>query len=247
MTTKAKALLTYIHEHQLELPRAFQREVLRLTLQALMDWEVSTMINASHYERIDHRTNYRNGYRSRYWRSSIGEIQLDIPKLRRGTYYPQFLREAERLILQIAQEVFVEQGSEQALIDLAQTLQIETPSQAQLEDLLQNLDALTVRAKRGQVTERYESLALDVIEVNAWQRVYVAVGVKWTGDAELIGYDDHQHWDQFIADLTRRGLQANLWMVLDRDHLLETVQVCLPKTHIRLFTPRAAPMLRLVA
>lgn len=247
MTTKAKALLIYIREHQLDLPRDFQREVLRLTLQALMDWEVSAIINASHYERIEDRTNYRNGYRSRYWRSSVGEIQLDIPKLRRGTYYPQFLHQVERQILQIACDVFVGQTSEQALFDLAQLLEIETPTQAQIETLLQNLQAVALRAQRSLVTERYESLALDVIEVNAFQRVYVAVGVKWTGDAELIGYDDRQHWEHFIADLTRRGLQANLWMVLNRDQLLETVQVCLPKTQMKLLTPRAAPMLRLVA
>src|SRR5688572_4160234 len=100
-------LLTYMHRHNLTVQPEFRRAVLRLTLQALMEWEVSAAIHAGHYERIGSRKTYRNGYRERQYLSRLGEITLHIPKLRRGTYTPRFLREAEPLILDWSHRVFL--------------------------------------------------------------------------------------------------------------------------------------------
>ncbi len=84
-------LLAYLQALGDETDVGFLRESLRVTLQLVMEMEVSAILEASPYERNDQRRAYRNGYRERVWDSPLGEIQLRIPKLRKGTYYPDFI------------------------------------------------------------------------------------------------------------------------------------------------------------
>lgn len=75
-----------------------------------MEAEVSQIIGAERFERTDERKNYRNGYRQREWDTRVGTIELQIPKLRKGSYFPSLLeprRRAEKALLSVVQEAYV--------------------------------------------------------------------------------------------------------------------------------------------
>lgn len=205
----AGALLRYIHDHNLTVDERFQREMLRLTLQSLMEWDVSTYINAGHYERVNQRKTYRNGYRQRSLRSSVGEINLYIPKLRNGTYTPDFIRRAERAALKLAPEAFLGALHTQDILALCHTLNLPPLPSSEAHLLLSTLALLAERLQKARIEKSFSTLWLDEIETNGYKTIYVAVGVNEDNTAELIGYDDKvdKEWHEFLSDLKRRGLR----------------------------------------
>jgi transposase-like protein len=99
--------------------------MIEVMTRVLMEMEVSEQIGAARYERSENRQEHRNGYRERPWETRVGEIQLQIPKLRRGCYYPSFLeprRRAERALLAVIQSAYVEGVSTRKVDDLVQAL-----------------------------------------------------------------------------------------------------------------------------
>jgi putative transposase len=88
----------------------FLRESLRFVVEALMEAEVSELIGATHGERTPDRATHRNGYRARRWDTRAGELELRIPKLRQGSYFPSFLeprRRSEQALLAVVQQAYV--------------------------------------------------------------------------------------------------------------------------------------------
>jgi putative transposase len=86
------------------------RDSLRWVCQQLMEAEVSELIGAEHGERNPERLTHRNGYRARPWQTRAGEIELAIPKLRRGSYFPSFLeprKRSEQALVSVVQEAYV--------------------------------------------------------------------------------------------------------------------------------------------
>ena len=90
-------LLEYLHKLALEPDADFLRESLKVVTQLLMEAEVAQAVGAQKYERSEERTNHRNGYRERVWETRVGRIDLRIPKLRKGSYFPDWLLEPRRL------------------------------------------------------------------------------------------------------------------------------------------------------
>ena len=89
----------------------FLREALRVLMDAIMDAEVSARIGAEHGERSPDRLTHRNGYRSRTWDTRVGTMELRIPKLREGSYFPSLLeprRRSERALLAVIQQAYIE-------------------------------------------------------------------------------------------------------------------------------------------
>jgi hypothetical protein len=87
----------------------FLREGLRVLVQAFIELEISCVIEATPHERSSNRRSYRNGYRRRTWMTSLGELTLEIPKLRKGSYYPAFLdtlRQSESFLLESLRKVY---------------------------------------------------------------------------------------------------------------------------------------------
>ncbi len=87
----------------------FLREGLRLLVQVFIEMELNDVIEASPHERSSSRRSYRNGYRRRTWMTSLGELMLEIPKLRKGTYYPAFfdvLRQSETFLIESLKKVY---------------------------------------------------------------------------------------------------------------------------------------------
>jgi putative transposase len=103
----------------------FLREGVRVLAQALMDAEVSAQIGAEHSQRNPERTTHRNGYRARDWDTRVGTIDLQIPRVREGSYLPSFLeprRRAERALAAVVAQCYVEGVSTRRVEDIAQAM-----------------------------------------------------------------------------------------------------------------------------
>src|SRR6266704_5770474 len=103
----------------------FLRESLRWVVQQLMEVEVCELIGAEHGERSEERLTHRNGYRPRRWDTRAGEIELAIPKLRRGSYFPSFLeprRRSEQALVAVVQEAYVAGVSTQKVDQVVESL-----------------------------------------------------------------------------------------------------------------------------
>ena len=97
------------------------REALRVLVDCIMDAEVSAQVGAQHGERSPERVTYRNGYRNRTWDTRVGTMELHIPKLREGSYFPSLLeprRRSEKALLSVIQQAYVEGVSTRRVYDL---------------------------------------------------------------------------------------------------------------------------------
>jgi len=105
------ALEELLRKAQMEEDADFLREGVRVLSQALMELEVSQQLGARRYERTPRRTGHRNGYRDRPWDTRVGTIQLKVPKVREGSFYPSLLdprKRAERALVAVVQEAYVQ-------------------------------------------------------------------------------------------------------------------------------------------
>ncbi|MGD2104785.1 MAG: transposase [Anaerolineae bacterium] len=113
----------YLRNTLMELKPDFLRSMIEVMTRVLMEIEVSEQIGAGRYERSESRQDYRNGYRDPVWDTRVGEIPLQIPKLRHGSYCPSFLeprRRAERALMAVIQSAYVEGVRTRKVHDLVQ-------------------------------------------------------------------------------------------------------------------------------
>ena len=123
----------------------FLREALRVLVEGIMDAEVSSRISAEYGERSPERVTQRNGYRSRAWDTRVGTMDLHIPKLREGSYFPSLLeprRRSERALLAVIQQAYVEGVSTRRVDDLVKALGCEGISKSQVSRICQELDVV---------------------------------------------------------------------------------------------------------
>ena len=121
----------------------FLREALRVLLDGIMDAEVSAQIGAQHGERSPERVTYRNGYRNRTWDTRVGTMELHIPKLREGSYFPSLLeprRRSEKALLAVIQQAYVEGVSTRRVDDLIKALGCDGISSSQVSRICEQLD-----------------------------------------------------------------------------------------------------------
>jgi putative transposase len=198
----------------------FLRESLRWVVEQLMETEVSELVGAAWGERTEDRATHRNGYRQRRWDTRAGEIELQIPKLRRGSYFPSFLeprRRSEQALLNVVQQAYVCGVSTRRVDQLVESLGLRI-SRSEVSRIAQGLDE-HVEAFRGRPLEgRYPYLWLDakVEKVRDGGRVrrkclVIAHGVHDSGRREVIGLDvgeceTEAFWREFLRSLVARGL-----------------------------------------
>ena len=123
----------------------FLREALRVLVEGIMDAEVSSRIGAEYGERSPERVTQRNGYRSRAWDTRVGTMDLHIPKLREGSYFPSLLeprRRSERALLAVIQQAYVEGVSTRRVDDLVKALGCEGIFESQVSRICQELDVV---------------------------------------------------------------------------------------------------------
>ena len=128
-------LLELLHKGGMDGDVDFLREALRVLVEGIMDAEVSSRIGAEYGERSPERVTQRNGYRSRAWDTRVGTMELHIPKLREGSYFPSLLeprRRSERALLAVIQQAYVEGVSTRRVDDLVKALGCEGISKSQV-------------------------------------------------------------------------------------------------------------------
>jgi len=125
MTGPTIALKQYLTKIGLDDDAEFLREGGQLISQMLMEVDVEQQVGAGKYERTPERNNYRNGYRKRTWETRVGEVELAIPKLWKGSYFPSLLeprRPAEKALLAVVQEAYLKGVSTRRVDALVKTL-----------------------------------------------------------------------------------------------------------------------------
>ena len=197
------------------------RESVAWMVAELMEAEVTAQIGAAHGERRPERTAQRNGHRTRGWDTRVGELELAIPRLRTGSYFPSFLeprRRAEQALVAVVQEAYVNGVSTRRVDRLVEQLGIAGMSKDQVSRLCRGLDE-QVRVFRERPLEgRYPYLWLDAKVERVRERggvrhkaLVIAYGVHETGRREVLGIDvgeaeTEAFWREFLRGLRARGL-----------------------------------------
>jgi putative transposase len=207
----------------------FLRESLSWVCQQLMEAEVSELIGAERGQRSPERLTHRNGYRQRPWQTRAGELELQIPKLRRGSYFPSFLeprRRSEQALVSVVQEAYVAGVSTRKVDQVVESLGLRV-SKSEVSRICQGLDEQVDAFRNRPLEGRYPYLWLDakVEKVRDGGRVVrkclvLAYGVHETGYREVIGLDvgeaeTEAFWRSFLRSLVERGLSGVQLVVSD--------------------------------
>jgi transposase-like protein len=200
------------------------RDALTESVAALMGAEVDTLCGAEYGERSEERVNHRNGYRMREWDTRMGTIELPIPKLRSGTYFPSWLlrprRRAEQALTAVIGEAYVLGVSTRKVEDLVQSLGMERISKSQVSLLCKELDRTVRSFRERRLDGKWKYLWLDALFFKCRDdgRIVnvaglVAVGVNEDGRREVLGLEvvtgeDGAGWLAFLRGLKARGLRG---------------------------------------
>ncbi|MGH7777366.1 MAG: IS256 family transposase [Candidatus Dormibacterales bacterium] len=211
----------------------FLRDGLKLLAQELMEAEVTELAGAGRHERSRERQAYRNGYREREWDTRVGTIDLEIPKLRQGSYFPSLLeprRRHEKALLSVVQEAYVHGVSTRSVDQLAEALGLKGISKDQVSRICRELDGQVEAFRTRPLEGEYPYLMLDATFEKVRQdgrvtsqAVLIAVGVKSTGEREVLGVEvgqaeDLEVWRGFLRQLVSRGL-TGVRLVVSDSHL----------------------------
>jgi putative transposase len=201
----------------------FLRETVRWLLGELMEAEVSAQIGAERYERSGERTTQRNGYRRRPWDTRLGTLELAIPKLRSGSYFPTWLeprRRAEHALVSVVAEAYVQGVSTRKVEALVQSLGIAGMSKSEVSRLCATLDEQTRIFRTRRLDAAYPYLWLDARYEHVREdgrvvsmAVIIAHAVRADGVREVLGLDvglseDVALWRAFLQDLVARGVRG---------------------------------------
>jgi putative transposase len=199
------------------------RESVRLVLREVMEAEVAELAGAERYERSAERAVYRNGYRVREWDTRVGTVDLAIPRLRAGSYFPSFLeprRRSEQALVAVVQEAYVNGVSTRKVERLVEQLGIGGMSKSAVSRLCAGLDEQVTAFRERPLEGRYPYLWLDAKIERVRERggvrqkaLVIAYGVHETGRREVVGLavgeaETEAFWREFLRSLKARGLDG---------------------------------------
>jgi len=208
----------------------FLAEVAKFTLERLMNYEVTAQTGASYYAREEDRKNYRNGYRERAFDTRLGTLNLEIPKLREGSYFPSFLesrKRSEKALISVIQEAYVQGVSTRKMDDLVKAFGMEGISKSQVSCLCQEIDTKVKAFQDRPLEGEWPYLYLDAlyIKVRDSDRVVskaciIAIGVNEIGQRRILGFalkenESDIFWTEFLESLKKRGLKGVQLVISD--------------------------------
>jgi putative transposase len=206
------------------------REMIGFAAQRLMELEVAGLTGAGYGEKSPERLVQRNGYRDRDWETRAGTVELRIPKLRKGSYFPGFLeprRMAEKALTAVIQEAYVHGVSTRSVDDLVKAMGMSGISKSQVSRLCSEIDEKVTAFLSRPIEGDWPYLWIDATYVKVRQNgrivsvaVIVAVGVNGDGRREVLGMDigpseAETFWTAFLRKLARRGLRGVKLVISD--------------------------------
>jgi transposase-like protein len=222
------------------------RSMVKTMAEALMSAEADAMCGAGYGERSDERTNRRNGYREREWDTRAGTVELSIPKLRSGSYFPEWLlerrRRAEQALISVVATSYLLGVSTRRVDKLVEQLGIKNISKSQVSQMSKVLDAqVTAFRSRALDGGPYSFVWMDALTQKVREggrtvnvHVLVATGVNADGRREILGVEvtsaeDGAGWLAFVRGLVARGLSGVQLVISDAHRgLVEAVGASLP-------------------
>ena len=208
------------------------REMLAFAAERLMTVEVENLTGAPAGARSPERLNHRNGYRERVWDTRAGRIDLAIPKLRKGSYFPAFLeprRTAEKALTAVIQEAYVHGISTRAVDDLVKAMGASGISKSQVSRLCAEIDERVNAFLSRPIEGAWPYLWIDATYLKSRHAgrivsmaVIIAVGVNTDGRREVLGVatgasEAEVFWKGFLRSLADRGLRGVRLVIAD-DH-----------------------------
>jgi len=230
MTNPTIALTEYLHKLGVAQDKDFLQESVRMMSQMLMELEVEQQAGAARHERTPERKTYRNGYRERGWETRVGEINLRIPKLRSGSYFPSLLeprKRAEQALLAVVQQAYVEGVSTRKVDDLLQAMGLTGIDKSQVSRICKGLDEVVQDFRNRPLEGRYPYVWLDGLYLKVRQNhrivsmaVVIAIGVNELGEREVLGFalgasETEAFWLEFLRSLVQRGLTGVQLVISD--------------------------------
>ena len=206
------------------------REMLALMAQLLMSAQADTACGADYGTRDPERQNRRNGYRTRTWDTRVGSIELAIPKLREGTYFPDWLeprRRAEKALVSVVAEAYVNGVSTRKVERVAKSLGVASLSKSRASQMAKSLDDTVAAFRERPLDGPFPIIWLDAMEIKSREHGRVvnvtlvqAIGVNQDGHREILGVDvvtseDGAAWLAFLRGLLSRGLEGVQLVVSD--------------------------------
>src|SRR5829696_2310754 len=208
------------------------REMIATFANAMMSAQADQVCGADYGQRSPERTNQRNGYRAREWDTRAGTVELAVPKLRAGSFFPDWLlthrRRAEQALVTVVATAYLLGVSTRRVERLVEQLGITALSKSQVSEMATHLDA-QVDAFRNRPLDaaHYTFVWLDALVVKVREHgrtvnvhTLVAVGVNADGQREVLGLDvasdeDGAGWLAFLRSLTARGLSGVRLVISD--------------------------------
>ena len=208
----------------------FLRAVAEAVLQLLMEADVEGVIGAGRHERSPERPNYRNGYRDRTLDTRLGSLQLRIPKLRQGSYFPPFLeprKTSEKALVAVIQEAWIGGVSTRRVDDLVQAMGLTGISKSQVSKLCKDIDERVSAFLDRPLEGEWPYLWLDATYLKQREggrivtvAAIIAVAVNTDGRREIVGLhvgpsEAETFWSSFLKKLVKRGLTGVKLVVSD--------------------------------
>ncbi len=206
------------------------RDMIEHVVQRMMDLEVESLCAAPYGERSPERQNSRNGYRQRLWETRAGSVDLKIPKLRKGSYFPGFLeprRTAEKALAAVIQEAYIQGVSTRSVDELVKAMGMSGISKSQVSRLCAEIDERVHAFLDRPIEGDWPYVWIDATYVKAREAgrivskaVIIAVAVNTDGVREVLGMavgpsEAEPFWTEFLRSLTRRGLRGVKLVISD--------------------------------